>query len=318
MTNRWLWCFSVLVLIAMVLPPPAFAQGDGPRTHSKEMLTNTNLFSFTFLHASGAANPVDPAHTIVPNADFNANLLLPGYSRSFSFFGRTAVASILVPVGELEGEVAGPAAWQSSARGFGDPVLQFDVNLFGAPAMPNVPALLKYEPKFTADLVFTLGVPIGEYDDDSPTNIGLNRWFGRVGVPLMVNLSEWVPGRKTTLEFLPAVWFFGNNNDFLGQKLENDPMFQFEAHLTRDFTDKFWGSLDAVYYAGAEPTIGGVSGGELSELGGGFTLGYTINDNLMLTVGYSTTMGDLDAGVFTVNLVYGWHSLLEGIKRLDK
>ena len=39
----------------------AFAQGDGPRTHSKGMLTKTNVFSLTFIDASGNTNPVDPA-----------------------------------------------------------------------------------------------------------------------------------------------------------------------------------------------------------------------------------------------------------------
>ncbi len=320
MTNRWLWSVGVLVLIATVLPRPVFAQGDGPRTHSKELLTNTNIFSLTFLHASGNASPVDPARIVQPNADFDADLALLGYSRSFSLFGRTAVGTVLLPVGELEGEIAGPMAWQDSARGFGDPNLKLDLNLIGAPAMRNVPDLLKYEPKFTVDLDLLLGLPIGEYDGDSPTNIGQNRWYGRVGLPIMINLGDWVPGRKTTLEFMPAVWFFGDNNDFLGQDLENEPMFQFEAHLTRDFTEKFWGSLDAVYYCGGQPTIGGVSGDAIGDLGVGFTLGYQITDNLSLTAGYTATVNngrdDLDLGVFRVNLIFGWHSLLEGIRRL--
>ena len=121
---------------------------------------------------------------------------------------------------------------------------------------------------------------------------------------------------------MPAVWFFGDNDDFLDQTVENDPMFQFEGHLTRDFTESFWGSLDAVYYRGAKSTIAGVSGNALGDLGVGFTLGYKINDNLSLTAGYTATIcngsDDLDIGVFSINLVYGWHSLIEGIKRLEK
>ncbi len=99
-------------------------------------------------------------------------------------------------------------------------------------------------------------------------------------------------------------------------------MFQFEGHLTRDFTESFWGSLDTVYYCGAKPTIAGVSGNTLNEFGVGFTFGYQINDNLMLTAGYTATVwddsDDLDLGVFRVNLIFGWHSLIEGIKRLEE
>ena len=320
MTTRFLLIVWGLVLVAAVPPRSAFAQGDGPRTHWKEMLTDTNIFSLTYMHASGNANPVDPTHTILPGADFSADLALVGYSRSFSLFDRTAVATLLLPVGELQGEITGPLSSSDSARGFGDPVLQLDLNLIGAPAMANMPDLLRYEPDFTLDLVATLAIPIGEYDDDSPANIGQNRWYGRVGLPLMINLGDWVPGHRTTLEFLPALWFFDDNDDFLGQTVENDLLFQLEGHLTRDFTEEFWGSLDAVYYLGGESTIGGLSGEELDELAVGFTLGYQINDNLMLTAGYTATVDDgvddLDMGVFRINLVYGWHQLLEGIDRL--
>ncbi len=286
------------------------------------MLTDTNMFSLTFLNASGNTNPADPAHTVQPNGDFNANLTLVGYSRSFALCDRTALGSILVPVGNLEGEVTGPVSWQGSARGFGDPVLQFDLNLIGTPAMRNMPALMRYDPCYTVDFVLNLGVPIGEYNKDSPVNIGQNRWFGRAGVPVMINLGDWVPGRRTTFEFLPAVWFFADNDDFLGQTMKNAPLFQFDAHLTRDFTPTFWGSLDAVWYNGAESTIAGLSGGSLNAVAVGFTLGYQINDNLMLTGGYTATVGDgpgdLDLGVFRVNLIYGWHELFEGIGRLSK
>ena len=321
MNIRWLWTVGVLILVAAVLPRAVFAQGDGPRVHWKEMLTNTNVFSLTYLHASGNSNALDPTHTTFPDGDFSADLTLVGYSRSFSLFDRTAVGSILLPVGGLDGEVSGSLFSQrDSARGFGDPVLQLDVNLFGAPAMRRMPELLRYEPDYTVDLVLDLGIPIGEYDDDSPANLGQNRWYGRVGAPMMVSLRDWVPGKRTTLEVLPAVWLFGDNDDFLGQKVETDPMFQLEGHVTHDFTESFWASLDAVWYYGAESEFDGMSGDQLNEVGLGFTFGYSINQNLMLTAGYTATVedgrDDLDLGVFRVNLIYGWHRLLEGIKRL--
>jgi len=37
------------------------------------------------------------------------------------------------------------------------------------------------------------------------------------------------------------VWLFGTNDDYVGQTLKTDPMFQLDAHLTRDFTETFWG-----------------------------------------------------------------------------
>ena len=172
------------------------------------------------------------------------------------------------------------------------------------------------------NLLTDLALPIGEYDSSKPLNIGQNRWYGRVGLPVIWQLGDWVPGRRTTLEFLPAVWIFGDNSDYVGQTLKTDPMFQLDAHLTRDFTEQLWGSLDAAWYSGGQASINGVTQGQkLNNLGFGVTLGYTINDNLNLTLGYKLTVndngpGDLQMDSFMISLVYGWHPLLEGSKRL--
>jgi hypothetical protein len=98
-------------------------------------------------------------------------------------------------------------------------------------------------------------------------------------------------------------------------------MFQLDAHLTRDFTEQFWGSLDAAWYTGGKTSINGVSGESLNNLGVGLTLGYSINDNLSVTVGYMSTVSDSDPGdlqmdKFMVSLVYGWHPMVQGMKRL--
>ena len=95
-----------------------------------------------------------------------------------------------------------------------------------------------------------------------------------------------------------------------------------DAHLTRDFTEHFWAALDGVWYTGGQPSVGGVTGEKLNNLGIGFTLGYQINDNLGLTAGYRSTVndsapGDLRMDRFMVSLVVGWHSVVEGAKRLN-
>jgi hypothetical protein len=98
-------------------------------------------------------------------------------------------------------------------------------------------------------------------------------------------------------------------------------LFQVDAHLTRDFTERLWGSLDGAWYTGGTATINGVPGEKLDNLGVGVTLGYHINDNLGLTVGYKSTVndkapGDLQMDGFMVSLVAGWHPLVEGARRL--
>ena len=151
--------------------------------------------------------------------------------------------------------------------------------------------MLRYEPGFSLDLLLDLALPIGEYDSKQSVNLGQNRWYGRIGAPIVWQLGDWVPGRRTTLELLPAVWMFSDNNDFIGKKLKTDPLFQLDAHLTRDFTEHLWGALDLVWYKGSGSTINGVSVGKSQQhRRSGFTLGYTVSENLNLTVGYKSTV----------------------------
>jgi hypothetical protein len=259
---------------------------------------------------------------VTPGANVDATLALPGYARTFSLGGRAALVAVLAPMGRISGEVAaGDQTVRETARGFGDPTIEFGVNLVGRPAQTNLVDALRYEPGFSLDVIADLAVPVGEYDNTRSLNLSQNRWYGRVGAPIVWQLGPWVPGRRTTLELLPAVWFFGTNDDYVGKTLETDPMFEVQANLTRDFTQHLWGSLDGVWYTGGKATIDGVEGEKLDNLAVGLTLGYQINDNLALTVGYKSTIndgapGDLQMDGFMVSLVAGWHPLVEGAKRL--
>jgi hypothetical protein len=271
---------------------------------------------------SGNTNPFDPAHFVTAGAKVDATLALPGYARIFSLLDRAAMAAILLPVGRLSGDltVAG-STFNQSADGFGDPMLEFDINVIGPRAQENIPDVMRYEPGFSVDLLADLALPIGEYDSTQPLNLGQHRWYGRVGVPIVLQLGPWVPGRRTTLELLPAVWLLGQNDEYVGHTLKTNPMFQLDAHVTRDFTEHFWVALDVAWYLGGKSSIDGVAGEQLNNLGVGFTLGYVINDNLNLTFGYKSTVRDdapkdLRMSGFMVSLVYGWHPLIEGMRRL--
>ena len=314
--------FATMLAMGMLCPPQALAQL--PARFYWKTLSDANAVPLIVESISGNSNPFDPAQIVTPGAHFEATLALPGYARTFSLFDRAAMAAIIVPMGRISGDVTvAGKTFNQSADGFGDPMLEFNINLLGPKAQKNIPDVLRYEPGFSVDLLADLMVPIGEYDSSQQLNIGQNRWYGRLGMPIIWQLGPWVPGRRTTLEFLPAVWFFGNNNDFVGKTLKTDPKFQLEAHLTRDFTEKFWGALDAAWYTGGQASINGIQGEKLNYIGIGLTLGYQLNENLNLTAGYMSTVndnapGDLRMNKFMVSLVYGWHPLVEGMRRLKE
>jgi hypothetical protein len=310
---------SVLALGALSVPR---ASAQVPARFYWKTLSDANAVPVIVNSLSGNTNPFDPAHVVAPGATIDGTLALAGYAHTFTLFDRAAMAAVLIPMGRLSGDlvVAGRTI-RESAGGFGDPTLEFDINLIGPPAQKNLVDALRYQPGFSLDLIADLAIPIGRYDDTQQLNLGQNRWYGRVGLPIVWQLGPWVPGRRTTLEFLPAVWLFGPNDDYVGQTLKTDPLFQVDMHVTRDFTEHFWGALDGAWYTGGAATLNGVKGAKLDNLAFGLTLGYQINDNLGLTFGYKSTVndkapGDLRMDGFMVSLVYGWHSLVEGAKRL--
>jgi len=315
---RWI----VLTIFALGVLCPLQAQSQVPPRFYWKTLSGANAVPLIYESISGNTNPFDPAHTVTPGANFDATMALAGYARTFTLFDRSAMAAVILPMGRLSGEVTVRGeTLKQSASGWGDPMLEFDFNLIGPKAQVNIPDTLRYEPGFSLDILADLAIPIGEYDSSQPLNLGQNRWYGRVGFPIVWQLGPWVPGRRTTLEFLPAVWLFGDNTDYVGQTLKTDPMFQLDAHLTRDFTEHLWGSLDAAWYSGGKASVDGVDGDSLNNYGFGLTLGYQINDNLGLTFSYKSTASDqapsdLQMDVFMISLVSGWHPLIEGSKRL--
>jgi hypothetical protein len=319
-SNRAHWAAVAVLAMAALCPQQALAQM--PARFYWKTLSDGNAVPLIVNSISGNTNPFDPAHIVTPGGSFDATMAIAGYAHTFSLFDRSAMAAILVPMGRVSGEVtAAGKTFNQSASGFGDPMFELNINVLGPKAQKNIPDAMRYEPGFSVDVLADLAVPIGEYNSNQPLNLGQNRWYGRVGMPVVWQLGDWVPGRRTTLEFLPAVWLFGNNTDYVGQTLKTDPMFQLDAHVSRDFTEQLWGALDLVWYNGGKATVNGVAGEKLNNVGVGFTLGYQVNTNLALTFGYKSTIndngpGDLRMDAFMVSLVFGWHPMIEGMRRL--
>ena len=287
-------------------------------------LSGANGVPLIIQSISGNTNPFDPAHNVNPGAYFEATMAMLGYAKFFPVFDRATMVSVIFPMGRIAGEtiIAGETSKQAT-KGFGDPMIEFDINIIGPEAQNSLPDLLRYEPGFSVDLLMDLAIPIGKYNNEQALNIGQNRWYGRIGAPIVWQIGPWIPGKRTTLEFLPAVWLFGDNTDYLGKTLQTDPLFQLDAHLSRDLTHNFWASLDGAWYNGGQATVDTSKGTKLNNIGVGLTLGYQINENLNLTFGYKSTINDdepdaLRMDGFMLTLVYGWHPLIEGVKRLKE
>jgi len=333
--TRFLTFFALTVGVSMV-SGPTNAQDDGARTYWKGR-AGTNVMSFQYLNMHLQASDAlqfDPSHYIYPAADAEADIFVLSWARHMTLFDRPSVLSANLIGGSVDVEfdtaitppeflppfVTPGSSFSQSASGYGDPSVQLDVNLFGTPPINAIFDYMNYEPTWTLDAAFMLGVPLGQYDNDKLVNLGLNRFYGRIAFPFKYHFGVFSPGYMSSLEIVPSVWFFTENDDFLGQKLQNDPMWQLEAHWTHDFTQHFFGSLDLLYRNGFQSEIDGVNLGSDIEIGDlGFTLNFSVTDNVTIRTSFSSNVfgdSDIDTSMIRLQFVYAWDRAIENIKKL--
>ena len=313
-----------LVVCAAIMLSSVAANAQVPPRFYWKTLQGMNAVPVIAMSVSGNVNPLDPSNHFDPSANLSADIALAGFAKMMPFGKRSGMLAVLMPMGRIDGDfLAGGSLSRQSSSGFGDPMVEFNMNLIGPPPIMNLPDMLRYQPGFSMDLVVDVTLPLGQYDNTQSLNLGQNRLYGRIGTPIVWQLGSWVPEKRTTLELFPSVWIFGDNDDFVGQNLHSDPTFELEAHLTRNFTSKFWGSIDATYSSSGDATIDDTtsSGSDMTLVG--FTLGYQINESLGMTFGFKSTLNndsgsnDMEMNVFMISLTTGWHRLLEGASRLS-
>ena len=331
--------FLALAAFALSVPlilGPANAQDDGARTYWKGR-DGTNVMSVQYLNMNLQASDTvqfDPSHYIYPAADVQADIFILSWARHMTLFDRPSILSANLVGGSVDVEfdttitppeflppgVAPGPSFSQSASGYADPSVQLDVNLLGTPKLPAIFSYMNYEPTWTLDAAFMLGVPLGQYDDDKVANLGLNRFYGRVAFPFKYHFRVFTQGYMSSLEVVPSVWLFAENDDFLGQTLKNDPMWQVEAHWTHDFTRHFFGSLDLLYRNGFQSEISGVDLGSDIEIGDlGFTLNFSVTDNVTIRTSFSSNVfgdSDIDTSMIRLQFVYAWDRAIENLKKL--
>jgi hypothetical protein len=336
--NRYngVWAYFAALALILMFSQTVFAVDDGPRAYWKAR-EGTQGFSFQYLRLDlegTDSQQFAPGQFIYSNSDVEANIFVANYVRHTTLFNRPSSFSVALAGGNIDAQIGTKApqpflppdetlgtAFNQSSSGYADPSVQMVVNLFGTPPLKANFDLIDYEPTWNVDAAVMLGVPVGEYDNNKLVNLGQNRWFGRIALPVTYHFGVFTRGYMKSFEFIPSVWLFEDNDDFMGQKLKNDPMWQLEAHLTNDFTSSLFGSLDVLYRSGFQSEIGGVNVGDELDIGNvGFTLNYQATDNFSIRTGFSSNMfgdDDLDNSMLRLQFIYGWHRDTENIKKLQ-
>ncbi len=285
------------------------AADDGPRMYWNAPV-GTNILQAYFWTVSG--NNISPENTQPqPGFDTDINIGILGYNRIIDIAGHSAIATAVITGGKVSGSLLNTKLRSSS--GLGDLYIQGVINLFGAPAL-SAEAFGTYKQDTVLSLLVGVTAPTGDYESDRVLNMGTNRWNVRIGLPFVQTLSsEWIFGEISTLEILPSVWFYGDNDNSFGSKIAQDPLYTLEAHLTRNITPMIFVSLDYfVQRVGNSYTDGVQTGVSHTSDSLGATFSYLLNRHMQMQLRYMTTLNpnplenELDANMFQFNMNFFW------------
>jgi hypothetical protein len=212
------------------------------------------------------------ASTPIENAKLTAHSAVLGYAHAFGVWGRSAKLDVVLPYAWVSGsaDVAGQPQHRYVA-GFADPRVRVSALLYGGPAL-SLEEFSEYKPDFIVGASLGVTLPLGHYDSHKLVNIGTNRWSVRPEIGLSKTFGP------VTLELIPSVTFYTDNDDFLGGKtLKKDPLYAVQGHVIYHTSFGVWAAVDATYFGGGRTTVDGEAGERQDNLRVGATLSIPIN-----------------------------------------
>lgn len=285
---------ALLLLLAQDLEPRRW-------TH---LPVGTNSAGLSYAYASGDLH-VDPAIRI-EDAELDLHMIMAAYTRYFALGDMTARVDVQVPFqrGRWEGRLDGvPTVVRR--EGFADPRLRLSVNVLGAPALEGEAFqdyLRSHESRTTAGAAIAVRLPLGEYMDDKLINLGDNRFSFQPQAGVVHSEGPW------SFEATASMFIHSDNDDFFdGRRLEKDPLYAIQTHVTRTFEEGFWMSAGAAYGRGGESEIDGVDKDDLrSNLLYGLAVGLNLTGPHAFRLDYIRHDALEDVGADTHNFVLGW------------
>ena len=274
---------AVLALVFAELASfPVAAQDLSPRAYwPTPKGTKALVIGYAIAEGDVLFDPSVPLYGV--DSELNAGLL--AYVQTLSLWGRTSNLIVELPYawGETRGFVGDTPA-RKKYSGFSDLGVTLSANLMGAPSMT-----VEDFQAFRADPHAILGAslkviaPSGEYDETLLINEGANRWALKVELGYTLPLSP-----RWLLEFEAGALFFGDDDEFLAGKKEQEPIYTSQMHVVRRFSPGFWGSLNLNYFTGGRQTIDGTRLGDVqrnSRLGTTFV--FPVAQGHAIKVGYA-------------------------------
>lgn len=285
--------FILLILNQLV----SFGQDFGPHTFNlvPKDITSVSLY-YIYSH-----NNITPSKDVVlQNGIVDVDAFVTPIVHTFSIADHLSQVFITPGAARIGGfvDINDHLSEIVEENGLVDANVMMRVGVLNTPAL-DIENFLKRELKFQLSGIISITVPIGQYSETRRVNLGGNRWAFKLGIPMIIPLNK---NKEKILqwEIVPSFTFFTPNSElFAGGVKTQDPLLYLEQHLSKNFTKRFWASINMDYQYGGKRFIDGTSSGNvINQLGAGVTASYAPFTNFPLTfhANYSRTWFNSIAG----------------------
>ena len=184
------------------------------------------------------------------NPNINQNAFLLRLSHAFEINQIPAIVYAASTINHLENRDV-PQAPNTNSNGIGDTTLVFALWPYVDRAKEEYLGLATY-----------LTLPTGEYDKNSAVNIGSNVYqtaFQAGYQRKLIDNVNWMSALDVVLA--------GDNKQFLGNnKLEKDPLYNFQTGLQYVFNPTYSASVGYFYTVGGESTLNSIDQGNINKI----------------------------------------------------
>lgn len=227
----------------------SYGQDLEPRAYANvPKKLNVAAIGYVFMDGNVVTEPS------LPISDFKiqSHNIAASYIRTFALANKLARIQVSLPFTFMDGSalVAGDLV-TGSRTGFADTKVRFGVNLLGSPALDKS-EFRSFQQKTILGVSLVTSIPTGRYYDDKRVNIGTNRW----GIKPEIGISKRFA--HVYAEAYGGVWFYTDNNDFLGKKMEQKPTYSLQAHASYYFKNQMWIGFNTTWFFGGKTIIDGV------------------------------------------------------------
>jgi hypothetical protein len=250
-----------------------------------------NLNAAVGVYALSHGNVFGDPSLPIQNLRITTNSFIGGYLRTFGLANKLARVQVTLPLFIVSGKATLNDKDTSVTRtGFGDMRIRLGINLVGAPPLDKK-EFTRYTQKTIIGVSLITSVPTGLYLKDKLINTGSHRWAFKPEVGISKRFNS------IYAEAYAGVWFYTRNHEYLTDKtLEQEPVFDVQAHVSYYFKNRMWISLNTTWFNGGQTSVNGVSKGNLLDnwrIGGTWSLPIAKGQSVKLQfhVGVFTTSG---------------------------